>query len=85
MEAEQTGRMPNNAVFHAETTILLRAARESGGTLVGRMLEIYRDREIWNNCKVVLPKVALELGNPAVTVIDGLGRRFPMRDGKLLP
>jgi hypothetical protein len=54
---------------------------ENGGTLAGRMLEIYSDREMCNNCEVVLPKVALELGNPAVTFIDKLGRRFTMRDG----
>jgi hypothetical protein len=81
MKAKKIGQMPNDAVFHAETTILLRAARENGGTLAGRMLEIYSDREMCNNCEVVLPKVALELGNPAVTFIDKLGRRFTMRDG----
>ena len=29
---------------------------ENGGTLAGRMLEIYSDREMCNNCEVVLPK-----------------------------
>ena len=81
MKTEKIGQMPNNAVFHAETTILLRAARENGGTLAGRTLEIYSDREICNHCEVVLPKVGLELGNPSVTFIDKLGRRFTMRDG----
>jgi hypothetical protein len=85
MNTKKIGQMPNNAVFHAETTILLRAAREVGGTLAGRTLEIYSDREICNNCEAVLPKVALELGNPAVTFIDKWGRRFAMRDGELLP
>jgi hypothetical protein len=57
MATDNVGQMPNNAVFHAEATILLRAARESGGTLAGRTLEVYSDREICNNCKIVLPKV----------------------------
>jgi hypothetical protein len=77
--------MPNNTLFHAETTVLLRAARENGGTLAGRMLEVYSDRELCNNCKIVLPKVGLELGNPTVTFIDDAGRRLTMRDGIWLP
>jgi hypothetical protein len=36
MGSDNIGRMPNNTVFHAETTVLLRAARENGGTLAGR-------------------------------------------------
>jgi hypothetical protein len=76
--------MPNNAVFHAETTVLLRAARENGGALAGRTLEIYVDGEVCNNCEIVLPKVAFELGNPTVTVIDNVGRTLTMRDGELL-
>lgn len=30
MARENIGQLPNNAVFHAETTVLLRAARENG-------------------------------------------------------
>ena len=56
MKTENIGQMPNNTLFHAETTVLLRAARENGGTLAGRMLEVYSDRELCNNCKIVLPK-----------------------------
>ena len=61
------------------------ALRRATHRAAARTLEIYSDREICNNCKVVLPKVALELGNPVVTFIDKWGRRFPMLDGKLLP
>lgn len=32
------GRMPGDALFHAETTVLLRSARQSGGILTGRTL-----------------------------------------------
>jgi hypothetical protein len=49
------------------------------------MLEVYSDRELCNNCKIVLPKVGLELGNPTVTFIDDAGRRLTMRDGIWLP
>ena len=30
------GSMPNDSFYHAETTVLLRAARENDGTLAGR-------------------------------------------------
>src|SRR5262245_28103767 len=85
MNADNIGQMPSNAVFHAETTILLRAARENGGTLAGRTLEIFVDDTVCNNCRPVLPKVGLELGNPTVTFIDDLGRKLTMSDGKWLP
>jgi hypothetical protein len=85
MATDNIGQMPNSAVFHAETTILLRAARENGGTLAGRTLTVYSDRKLCNNCEVVLPKVGLELGNPTVTFIDRTGRTFTMHDGHWLP
>jgi hypothetical protein len=85
MGSDNIGRMPNNTVFHAETTVLLRAARENGGTLAGRTLDVYVDAEMCNNCELVLPKIGLELGNPTVTFIDNSGRRLTMRDGHWLP
>jgi hypothetical protein len=85
MNSDNIGRMPNNAIFHAETTALLRAARENGGTLAGRTMEVYVDDIVCNNCELVLPKVGLELGNPTVTFIDRTGRTLTMRDGKWLP
>jgi hypothetical protein len=84
MNSDNIGRMPNNALFHAETTVLLRAARENGGTLAGRTMEVYVDDIVCNNCELVLPKVGLELGNPTVTFIDRTGRTLTMRDGRWL-
>jgi hypothetical protein len=85
MKSDNVGQMPINAVFHSETTILLRAARENGGSLAGQTLEVVSDRELCNNCEVTLPKVALELGNPKVRFIDPSGRRLIMQDGRWLP
>jgi hypothetical protein len=85
INADNAGQMPANALFHAEATSLLRAARANGGTLAGRTIEIFVDDEICNNCKLILPKVAAELGNPTVTVTDNVGQKLTMRDGELLP
>jgi len=84
MRAER-GLMPTNAFFHAETTAVLRAAKEYGGTLAGRTFHVFVDREFCNNCQQILPKVLLKLGNPTLTVIDHLGRKFTLRDGIILP
>lgn len=78
---ENPGKTPNNALFHAETTVLLRAAERAGGTLTGRKLTIYGDTRVCPNCKQVLPYVGLELGNPAVTFVDPDGSMRTMRDG----
>ena len=83
--AGERGHMPADAVFHAEITVLLRAARESGGTLAGRTLEVAVDARLCNNCEEVLPKVGLELGNPTLTFTDNKGRRLTIRDGRVLP
>ncbi|MEQ1672033.1 MAG: deaminase [Hyphomicrobium sp.] len=73
MNTENVGQMPNNAIFHAEATVLLRAARADGGTLSGRNLHIRVDRKICRDCRTVLPYVAMELGNPVVTFADPRG------------
>ena len=67
---DHLGRMPNDAFFHAETTVLLRAAREKRGTLAGRTLTAHVDGHLCNNCEAVLPYVGLELGNPTDTFVD---------------
>ena len=67
LNADELGRMPNNALYHAETTVLLRAARENGGTLIGKTLEVFGDTAMCNNCQRILPYVGLELGDPIVT------------------
>jgi hypothetical protein len=75
------GRRPRNALFHAETTVLLRAAQRNGGTLAGRTLTVYGDTRMCPNCKYVLPYVGLELGNPTVKFVDPDGSIRTMRDG----
>jgi hypothetical protein len=82
MQTESTGQKPNDAVFHAEANVLLRAARENSGTLSGRTLEVHSDREMCNSGPVVLPKLGLELGNPTVTFVEPNGERRTMRNGK---
>ena len=76
--------MPSNALFHAETTVLLRAARRYGGTLAGRTLTVFGDTRMCNNCEDVLPYVGLELGNPTVTFVDPNGSTRTMHDGAWL-
>jgi hypothetical protein len=41
MKSDNIGEKPNDALFHAEATVLLRAARENGGTLKGQTLEVF--------------------------------------------
>jgi hypothetical protein len=74
--------IPMDALYHAETNVLLRAAREHG-SLAGRTLEVVTDRPMCNSCPEILPKVGLELGNPTVIFIDRFGKVRTMRDGKL--
>jgi hypothetical protein len=69
MSVGNIGRIPNNSLYHAESTILLRAARENNGTLAGRTLEVHVDRPVCRSCDAVLPKLGLELGNPMVTFV----------------
>jgi len=78
---DNIGQMPNNALYHAETTVLLRAARTNGGTLAGQTLEVFGDNPLCNNCKSVLPYVGLELGNPTVTFVDPKGEKDIMQNG----
>ena len=82
MNTEDIGRRPNDGLFHAETTALLRAARLNGGTLEEKTLEVHSDRPLCPSCLTVLPYVGLELGNPTVTFIDSIGLRQTIRNGK---
>ena len=50
MAIKNIGSMPNNALYHAETTVLLRAARENGGSLSGKNLIVIVDRPVCGNC-----------------------------------
>lgn len=73
MKINNIGEKPNDAVFHAEATVLLRAARENGGTLEGKSLMVFVDRPICDSCRTLLPYIGFELGNPTVTFIDRRG------------
>jgi len=84
MAQDNTGQMPNDALFHAETTVLLRASRENSGTLAGQTLEVFTDEAMCPSCEILLPYVGLELGNPTVTYIDRAGRVLTMKDGAWL-
>jgi hypothetical protein len=78
------GRQPNNAVYHAETTLLLRLAKQDGGSLAGQTFKVYVDREMCPSCERLLPRIGLELGNPTVTFIDREGNQLTMQNGKWL-
>lgn len=83
MSRSNIGGVPNNALFHAETTVLLRAARSNGGSLADKILIVRVDHEMCHpSCPRLLPYVGLALGNPTVTFIDNVGTRRTMRDGK---
>jgi hypothetical protein len=84
MKRDNVGQKPNDGLFHAEATVLLRAARENGGTLAGKTIEIHSDAPMCRSCRSVLPYVGLELGNPTVTFIDQAGRTRIMKNGKWL-
>ncbi len=81
MARENIGQMPNNAVFHAEATVLLRASKANGGTLAGKSLEVHVDRPMCYSCDRILPLVGLQLGDPTVTFIGPSGIAKTMRGG----
>jgi hypothetical protein len=77
------GYKPNDVFFHAETTLLLRAARAFGGSLQGRTVFIYSNRPMCSGCGTLLPLIGAELGNPTVVFSDYEGGNLNiMRDGK---
>lgn len=81
MNTRNIGGMPNNAVYHAEATLLLRAARANGGSLSGRHIVVHTDRTMCSSCKEVLPLLNRELGNPTVTFVSPTGVRRTIRNG----
>ena len=83
LQSKNIGRVPNDSFYHAEATVLLRAARENNGTLEGRTFDVHTDREMCaSSCLKVLPKLGVELGNPRVTFIEPDGMRRTMRNGR---
>lgn len=78
---------PLDAFFHAETNLLLRAARENRGSLAGQTFDVFVDNETCRSCEKVLGLVGLELGNPTVAFINRKTGRVMgiVRDGKWHP
>jgi hypothetical protein len=87
VKGRNRGQFPLDALFHAETNLLLRAARKNGRSLAGRTLEVFVDNETCPSCKKVLGLVGLELGNPTVTFINSNTGRVMgvVRDGEWHP
>lgn len=84
MNTRNFGGLPNNALYHAEATILLRVARAHRGSLAEQRFEVHTDREMCLSCEKVLPLLGRELGNPTVTFVSPSGARNTMRDGRWL-
>lgn len=85
MNTTDLGQMPNDGLFHAEATFLLRAANDSGGTLENRSIEIIVDRDICRSCGKILPNLGMELGNPYVVFTERQsGVRSEMWNGRWL-
>jgi hypothetical protein len=83
MNTRNVGQIPNDALFHAEATILLRMAHDNGGTLAGQVIEVHSDRAMCPlSCDKVLPTFALELGNPLVIFVGPNGQRRTAWNGK---
>lgn len=83
MSTNNLGRFPNDSLFHAEATVLLRAAEAMGGTLEGRAIEVHVDRALCSNCDMVLPYLGVDLDNPTVTFVHSRdGSKRTMRNGK---
>lgn len=81
MSTGNLGWRPNDAVFHAEANILMRIARDHGGSLTGREIEIHGDRDLCPSCGIVLPLIGMELGNPTVRLVGPGGNGRTMRNG----
>jgi hypothetical protein len=84
MAIKNVGFKPNVAVYHAETTVLLRAKHENGGTLAGQTLRVFVEDTPCSSCQMILRYIGLELGNPTVTFISRTGWKRTMRDGRWL-
>ncbi len=85
MRFDNIGRTPNDSLFHAESTILLRAAKDNGGSLANRSMEIYVDQPVCDSCGKMLTKLGLELGDPYVVYVErNTGLRNEMWNGKWL-
>jgi hypothetical protein len=84
MQTKDIGRFPNDAVFHAETTTLLRARAKNGGTLTGQTLVVFVDRALCPSCLEILPYIVREVGNPTVMFVPRVGKPKILKDGDWL-
>ena len=83
MATGNIGYKPNDALFHAEANALLRAADLAGGSLAGRTIDMRVDRRLCRSCEVVMPVMALQIGNPTLRITDGVGQVFIIQGGFL--
>ena len=81
MATGNIGHKPNDALYHAETNLLLRAARQNGGSLTGQTLEVHVDRKLCKSCKGILPLVSSEIGNPTVRFVEPSGKTYSLENG----
>ena len=81
MKSDNLGHKPNDALYHAETTLLLRVARDAGGNLSGQTIEMRVDRLFCGSCRTVMPLIQREIGNPTIVVRDPF-RAVTLRNGK---
>lgn len=54
MNTIDPSRKPNDALFHAKSTVLIRAAAKGDVTLSGRSIEVHVDRDVCGSCFKVL-------------------------------
>jgi hypothetical protein len=78
------GSKPNDALYHAESTILLRMKEAFGGTLAGRTFRVTVDREMCSSCVEVLPRLGVHLGDPRVSYYDNVGLQGIMQHSRWL-
>jgi hypothetical protein len=74
MSTDNTGWKPNDSLFHAESTSLIRWARAMGGSLKGKTVLIDVDRDLCPSCIDVIPSLAYTLGDPLVIVREPSGK-----------
>ncbi len=53
-KGQNSGQFPLDAFFHAETNLLLRAARKNGRSLAGKSLDVFVDNDTCLNCQDIL-------------------------------
>ena len=82
MSTTNRGWKPNDALYHAEATMLLRAATKNGGKLTGKTITIRVDRNLCGSCEIVLPALSEKLGNPRIEIIGPNGGKWILVNGK---